>query len=120
MAPSLRAHALRAYGSSLGIAGQLAAPPRRCGLESLALFEQLDDEHGRAVLLHRLGISAMLREATSERARELVEDSDEIHRRTGDVWGLAQTTGTLGAIARDEGDERSARRARPRERCAGA
>jgi len=26
----------------------------------------------------------------------------------GDVWGRAQTTGTLGAIARDEGDERSA------------
>jgi hypothetical protein len=31
-----------------------------------------------------------------------------IHERTGDVWGRAQTTGTLGSIARDEGDERSA------------
>ena len=43
-----------------------------------------------------------------ERARELVEKSDEIHRRSGDLWGLAQTTGSLGAIARDEDDERRA------------
>jgi hypothetical protein len=43
-----------------------------------------------------------------DRARELVELSDAIHRRTGDVWGRAQTSGTLGAIARDEGDEHAA------------
>lgn len=104
--PSLRAEALRAYGSSLGIAGHYAAAENVWN-QSLALFEQLDDEHGRAVLLHRLGISAMWRGELA-RARELVEASDEIHSRTGDVWGRAQTVGTLGAIARDEGDERSA------------
>ena len=106
VSPSLRAEALRAYGSSLGLAGNMAAA-ESVWEQSLALFEQLDDEHGRAVLLHRLGISAMWR-GDLKQARELVEASDEIHRRTGDVWGRAQTVGTLGAIARDEGDERSA------------
>jgi predicted ATPase len=100
---SLRAHALRAYGSSLGLAGHHAAA-EEVWAQSLAVFEQLEDEHGRAVLLHRLGICASWR-GELERARELVEVSDEIHQRTGDVWGRAQTTGTLGAIARDEGDE---------------
>jgi predicted ATPase/class 3 adenylate cyclase len=103
---SLRAQALRAYGSYLHLAGRHAAA-EEVWAQSLAVFEQLQDEHGRAVLLHRLGISAMWR-GELERARELVEASDEIHRRTGDVWGRAQTAGTLGAIARDEGDERSA------------
>ncbi|MBA2643274.1 MAG: hypothetical protein H0U82_10150 [Actinobacteria bacterium] len=103
---SLRAEALRAYGSSLGIAGRFASAEEMWA-QSLALFEQLEDEHGRAVLLHRLGISAMLR-GDLERARELVAVSDEIHQRADDVWGRAQTTGTLGAITRDEGDERSA------------
>ncbi len=104
--PSLRAEALRAYGSSLGIAGHFAAAEEMWS-RSLAIFEQLEDEHGQAVLLHRLGITAMWRDDL-DRARELVEVSDEIHRRTGDLFGLAQTTGTLGAIARDEGDECSA------------
>jgi predicted ATPase/class 3 adenylate cyclase len=103
---SLRAEGLRAYGSSLGIAGRHASAEMMWA-QSLAIFEQLEDEHGRAVLLHRLGISAMLR-GELEQARELVAASDEIHQRTDDVWGRAQTTGTLGAIARDEGDERSA------------
>ncbi len=106
VAPSLRAEALRAYGSCLAISGRWAAA-EEVWTRSLALFEELDDEHGRAVLMHRLGISAMLR-GDLARARELVEASDVIHRRTGDVWGRAQTVGTLGAIARDEGDERSA------------
>ncbi|MGH2573810.1 MAG: ATP-binding protein [Actinomycetota bacterium] len=106
VSPSLRAQALRAYGSSLHIAGHHPTAAE-VWAQSLALFEELEDEHGRAVLLHRLGISAMWR-GELEQARELVEVSDEIHQRTGDVWGQAQTVGTLGAIARDEGDERSA------------
>jgi predicted ATPase/class 3 adenylate cyclase len=106
VSPSLRAEALRAYGSSLGIAGHWAAA-EELWIRSLALFEELDDEHGRAVLMHRLGIVAALRGELA-RARELVEVSHEIHERSGDVFGRAQTTGTLGAILRDEGDERSA------------
>ena len=103
VAPSLRAHALRAYGSCLGLAGDFPAA-EQLWVESLAIFQRLEDEHGQAVLLHRLGVTATWR-GDVERARELVELSDSIHRRHGDVWGLAQTTGTLGAIARDEGDE---------------
>jgi predicted ATPase len=105
--PSVRGQALRAYGSSLHIAGRLSNAEEKW-LESLAVFDQLDDEHGRAVLMHRLGISAMLLRGDLERARELVEASDAIHERLGDAWGRAQTTGTLGAVARDQGDERTA------------
>jgi predicted ATPase/class 3 adenylate cyclase len=103
---SLRAEALRAYGSSLGISGRTAAS-EEVWAQSLALFEELGDDHGQAVLLHRLGINAQLR-GDLMRARELVEASDVIHRRHGDLWGLAQTVGTLGAIARDEGDQEGA------------
>ena len=104
--PSLRAEALRAYGSCLGISGRTEAS-EEVWTQSLALFEELDDDHGSAVLMHRLGINAQLRGELA-RARELVEASDAIHRRNGDLWGLAQTVGTLGTIARDEGDEESA------------
>ena len=89
-----------------GIAGHWAAAEELWS-QSLALFEELDDEHGRAVLMHRLGIVAAFRGELA-RPRELVEASHEIHGCSGDVFGRAQTTGTLGAIRRDEGDERSA------------
>jgi len=106
VAPDLRAHALRAFGSSADIAGHDDTAVKLYE-QSLDLFERLGDEHGRAVLLHRLGIQAM-RRGELKQARELVEASDEIHQRAGDVWDRAQTRGTLGAIARDEGDEESA------------
>lgn len=105
--PAAHAHALRSWGSSMHIAGDPAGA-ERLWEQSLALFEELDDEHGCAVLLHRLGISAMIR-GDLARARELVESSHAIHARTDEwwrkTWGHAQTTGTLGAIARDAGDE---------------
>ena len=104
--PTVRAEALRSYASSADIAGQ-----NDLALElyerSLAIFDELGDAHGRAVLLHRLGIHAML-EGDLERARALVEESQTLHERHGDAWGVAQTIGTLGAIARDEGDQRTA------------
>jgi predicted ATPase/DNA-binding SARP family transcriptional activator len=100
--PELRAHALRGFGASRDIAGQVEAAEQLYE-QSLALFLQLGDESGRAVLLHRLGNMA-LRRGELERARELVGASHEIHSRTGDRWGLTQTVGTLGAIARDSGD----------------
>jgi predicted ATPase len=99
----IRADALRAYGGSTDIAGHDEAA-ERLYQQSLALYEQLGDEHGCAVLLHRLGIQAM-RRMELERAREIVEASHAIHKRTGDRWGLTQTIGTLGAIARDAGDD---------------
>jgi tetratricopeptide (TPR) repeat protein len=74
----------------------------------LALFQQLGDDRGCAILLHRLAITAQ-REGDLDRARKLVEASQAMHEKNEDWWsrtfGLAQTTGTLGAIARDSGDE---------------
>ncbi|HET7855430.1 MAG TPA: adenylate/guanylate cyclase domain-containing protein [Gaiellaceae bacterium] len=103
----VRAHALRAWGSSTHIAGDPAgAEP--LWEQSLALFEEVGDEHGCAVILHRLSISAMVRGDLIQ-ARELVESSHSVHARNEDwwqkTWGHAQTTGTLGAIARDMGDD---------------
>ena len=106
VAPAVRANALRAYGGATDIAGQDEAAERLYE-QSLALFEGLGDEHGRAVLLHRLAISAM-RRGELARARELVETSHQIHERAGNRWGQAQTLGTRGAIARDAGEEHRA------------
>jgi predicted ATPase/class 3 adenylate cyclase len=100
--PAVVAGGLRAYGSATDIAGDDEAALDLYE-RSLELFEQLDDDHGRAVLLHRLGLQAM-RRGELERARELVEASHEIHERDGDTWGLAQTIGTLGALERDAGN----------------
>jgi predicted ATPase/class 3 adenylate cyclase len=65
--PEIRAHALRAYGSAAYISGQ-AERAMSLWERSLALFEQLGDVLGRAVLLHRLGVSALHR-GELERAR---------------------------------------------------
>jgi hypothetical protein len=102
VSPYSRAHALRACGSSTDIAGEDAAAERLYE-RSLALFGELGDAKGRAVLLHRLRIQAM-RRGELPRARELVDESHAIHLGNDDRWGLAQTTGTMGAIARDHGN----------------
>jgi hypothetical protein len=99
---------MRAWGSAVDIAGDIEAAGRRYEA-SLALYEELDDEHGRAVLLHRLAIHAM-RRGDLERTRELVRISHEIHERDDDKWGLTQTIGTLGAIERDAGNSEQARK----------
>ena len=108
--PLTRAHALRSYGSSLHIGGDPAAA-ERVWTDSLAAFEQLNDQHGCAVLEHRLAISAIIRGDTAV-ARRLVGSSHELHSRGDDLWrrdwGHAQTTGTLGALARDAGDDAEA------------
>jgi predicted ATPase/DNA-binding SARP family transcriptional activator len=110
IAPDLRAHALRGYGSSFSLAGD-GDSAERLWEQSLLLLEELGDEHGRAVLLHRLGISAMWK-GDLERARALVEESQAIHERGDNPWerifGVAQTVGTLGAIARDAGEQQHA------------
>jgi predicted ATPase/class 3 adenylate cyclase len=104
--PAIRAPALRAYGSALYISGQ-PEPATRLWEQSLALFEQLGDVLGRAVLLTRLGVSALER-GELERARELTEESDELYVRSGDAWGRIMTVGVLGATAREKGDAQRA------------
>jgi predicted ATPase len=108
--PEVRAQALRACGSSIHIGGDPAgAEP--LWQESLELFEQLGDDHGRAVLVHRLSISAMVR-GDLVQARELAAEAHRLHERSDDwwrrTWGHAQTTGTLGAIERDLGNDEHA------------
>jgi predicted ATPase/class 3 adenylate cyclase len=100
--PELLAQAYRAYGSATDIAGDFELA-RELYEQSLALHEQLGDEHGRAVQLHRIALIEM-RGGDLARARELVQTSHAIHEANANVWGLAQTIGTLGAIERDGGD----------------
>ncbi|MDQ3671947.1 MAG: adenylate/guanylate cyclase domain-containing protein [Actinomycetota bacterium] len=106
VAADIRADALRSYGACAYLSGQEDVL-ERVGEESLKLYEQLGDELGRAVLLHRLGIDAM-RRGDLDRARRLVEESHAIHARKWDpvtrAFRLGETIGTLGAIARDAGD----------------
>jgi predicted ATPase/class 3 adenylate cyclase len=104
--PDVRAPALRVYGAAMYISGE-AERATQLWEESLALFEQLGDVLGRAVLLHRLGVSALQR-GELERARELTEASDKLYVKSGVAWGRSLTSGLLGAIARDEGDEQRA------------
>jgi predicted ATPase len=108
---SLRAHCLRGLGSSRAIAGDTETAARLWE-ESLALFERLGDDYGRAVLLHRVG-SVALWEGDFDRARELIEESHRLHDRDEvpirRSFGLMSSTGGLGAIARDTGElERAA------------
>jgi tetratricopeptide (TPR) repeat protein len=103
----VRADAMRSYGGSSDIAGHQEEAGLRYA-ESLALYEELGDEHGRAVLLHRLSLHTM-RSGDLEAARELVGESHDIHERDGNTWGLAQTAGAMGAIERDAGNSERAR-----------
>ncbi len=67
--------------------------PRSCGLgASRSSSNSRTRKAGRSFCT----VSESLRcgATISRRARELVEASDKLHRRTGDTWGLAQTTGT--------------------------
>jgi predicted ATPase/class 3 adenylate cyclase len=108
--PHLRADALRCYGAYLFLCGDLERG-ERAAKQSLAIYDQLENEYGRAVMLHRLGIFAMVR-GDLERARELVEEAHALHARKQEpvtrAFRLGEMTGTLGAIARDAGDDERA------------
>jgi len=100
--PLLRARALRSFGSSASFAGEFDLA-ERLSEESLAEYQRLENDHGIAVLLHRLAIPALLR-GDVERARELADRSLEIHRRLGNDKGACQPLALLGAIALQTGD----------------
>jgi predicted ATPase len=99
--PILRARALRCYGGSSHVSGSFE---QALGAyeESLALFRAAGDERGVAVLVHRLGTSALAREQPE--ARELLEQSLELFRRTGSRRGEGEAIGSLGGLAHREGD----------------
>jgi predicted ATPase/class 3 adenylate cyclase len=76
--PSLRAGILRIRGGALHVQGRFD----ECDASyegSLALYRELGDDRGVASLLQRLGNSAHAR-GELERARELVEESQELAR----------------------------------------
>jgi predicted ATPase/class 3 adenylate cyclase len=99
--PELQARALRAAGGAAGLAGhgELA---ERLGRESLALYEQLGDKQGIAMLEHMLAVAAWRREDW-ERMRELTEHSLELARGR---FTFVEITGNwlLGQLALNDGD----------------
>jgi predicted ATPase len=100
--PLLRARALRSFGSSAHFAGEFDLA-ERLAKESLAEYERLEDDHGIAVLLHRLSIFALMR-GELERARALAERSLELHRRKANDKGAVQPLALLGAIELQAGN----------------
>jgi tetratricopeptide (TPR) repeat protein len=104
--PVVLADGLREYAAQAFLAGD-HEQAERLTRQSLALYEQIGDERGRAVMLHRLAV-VMLWKGELDRARTLVDESHATHERNSDQWGMSQTLGTLGAIARDLGDEATA------------
>jgi predicted ATPase/class 3 adenylate cyclase len=100
--PLLRARALRSFGSSAHFAGEFDLSSQLWE-ESLAEYERLEDDHGIAVLLHRLSIRALER-GDVERARDLSERSLELHRRGSNDKGACQPLALLGALALQTGD----------------
>jgi predicted ATPase len=102
----LRARALRSYGSSVHFSGDFPLA-ERVWEQSLAEYEQLADERGIAVLLHRLSISALDVHGDPARARALSGRSLEIHRRLGNDKGACQPLALLGALALQGGEPTS-------------
>jgi tetratricopeptide (TPR) repeat protein len=99
--PLLRARALRAFGSSLHFSGDFDRA-ERLWEESLAIHRQLGNDHGIAVMLHRLAIPALVR-GDVERAREFGERSLELHRRVANDKGACQPLSLLGTVALQTG-----------------
>ena len=97
----IRGRALRAFGGACDIAGEQAEAQKNYEA-GLAVFEELDDDAGRARMLHRLALNSM-RRGELERATELAEQSLELHLKVGNRFGEAEAVGALGAIARDRG-----------------
>ncbi|MBV9310122.1 MAG: tetratricopeptide repeat protein [Solirubrobacterales bacterium] len=102
VAPPLRARALRAFGGSTQAAGNLEVA-QRLYEQSLAIYRELHDERGIAILLHRLGLVALSLDEVAK-ARPLVEQALEKVKADGSRRGETQTIGALGYVARAEGN----------------
>ena len=98
----LRGAALRSFASSTHFAGNIELAEELCE-ESLAVYRAIGDEHGIAVMLHRLSIFA-LTQGDLELAEERARRSLEIHRRLGNDKGACQPIALLGSLALQSGD----------------
>jgi tetratricopeptide (TPR) repeat protein len=99
----LRARALRCNAGSLWLSGDYERS-HRLNEESLALFRELEDAQGIAVLLHRLGISTLGYLKDPKKARELLNESLEQYRLAGSERGESEVLGGLGYVSWEEGD----------------
>jgi predicted ATPase len=98
----LRARALRVLGAVAWTAGEFEAGK---GLveESLAAFEELGDEHGVAIVRHRLAVPALV-ENDLARARELIEASLETCQRLPDPKLEGDALRVLAAVEHRDGN----------------
>ena len=97
----LRARATRCYAGSLFIAGEYERS-HRMNEQSLALFRDLGDDEGIAVLLHRIAISTLVHLQDPAAARKLLEESREHYHCAGSGRGEAEVTGALGYVEREQ------------------
>jgi predicted ATPase len=102
----LQARALRTFGESTWIAGDFETGTRLME-QSLAEFERLGDERAVAVLLHRLGVGALVGKDLA-RARQLFEDSLAMCQTRPNAKLEADAVGKLGLVERGEGNRERA------------
>jgi predicted ATPase/DNA-binding SARP family transcriptional activator len=105
--PALRARALMWAGVLAGGHGDQQRAIQRME-ESLALYREIGDEHGIAVLLQNLGY-AVDESGDHARARALFEQVLALRREAGDQRGVATALDSLGNLALQDGDLASAR-----------
>jgi predicted ATPase len=106
VAPELRARARRCLAESMWIAGDFDGGGRLMR-ESLEDFERLGDRRAVAVLLHRLGVDALL-VGDNARARRLLEECMAMCRSTPNPKLEADAIGKLGWVERREGNRERA------------
>jgi predicted ATPase/transcriptional regulator with XRE-family HTH domain len=98
------AHALACDGAAILAYGQADDARAATLLErALSLYEQAGDRAGRAAVLGRLGLVALI-QGDDARAEALTGESLALRREVGDCGGAANALNTLGAVARRRGD----------------
>ena len=101
-ATRLRAAALRSFASSAHFAGDIELAEQLCE-QSLEIYRTIKDDHGIAVLLHRLSVIALVH-GDLALAYERAHQSLDIHRRLGNDKGACQPIALLGSLALQSGD----------------
>jgi predicted ATPase/class 3 adenylate cyclase len=99
--PDLRALATRCRGNLEVMTGSLE-PGLALYEASLRLYDDLGDEHGRAVIQHRIGVN-IFREGEREQARKLLEESLATSQEHGFRINELMVMGGLGAFDYREG-----------------
>lgn len=100
--PPLMALALRGQAMLTQGLGDYEAA-RQLYNESLAIYEELQDQRSIAIILNNLGLAAS-KQRDYEAARGFYTESNAIFHRLGDVPGLSNTLLNLGNVAADQDD----------------